>query len=72
MTRSPVSRYRHIPTENIKFTKFLDLLFKSKMGRDDIKEEIAKYVQALETNYTESIKELRLGVEREKNRARKV
>lgn len=40
MTRSPVSKYRHIQTENIKFTKFLDLLFKSKMTKDDIKEEI--------------------------------
>lgn len=44
MTRSPTSKYRHIMTENIKFTKFLDLLFKSKMTKDDIKDEIAKYV----------------------------
>jgi hypothetical protein len=44
MTRSPVSRYRHIPTENIKFSKFLELIFKSKMGKDDIKDEIGKYV----------------------------
>ena len=60
MTRSPVSRYRHIPTENIKFSKFLELLFKSKMSKDDIKEEIGKYVQVLETNYNDSIKELKL------------
>jgi hypothetical protein len=59
-TRSPVSRYRHIPTENIKFSKFLELIFKSKMGVDDIKEEIGKYVQALETNYNDSIKELKV------------
>ena len=72
MTRSPVSRYRHIPTENIKFQKFLDLLFKSKMQKDDIKEEIGKYVQALETSYNETIKDLKLIVEREKNKARKV
>ena len=44
MTRSPISKYRHIQTENLKFTKFLDLLFKSKMTKDDIKDEIAKYV----------------------------
>jgi len=44
MTRSPVSQYRHIQTENLKFTKLLDLLFKSKMSKEDIKEEIAKYV----------------------------
>lgn len=31
MTRSPASKYRHIATENIKFSKFLELIFKSKM-----------------------------------------
>jgi len=56
---SPVSHYRFLPTENAKFSKFLELIFNSKMQRDDIREEISKYVQALETNYTETIKELR-------------
>lgn len=41
------------------------------MTRDDIKDEIGKYVQALETNYTEVIKELKMQIEREKNRLRK-
>jgi hypothetical protein len=71
MTRSPISKYRHIPTENIKFSKFLELLFKSKMTKDDIREEIAKYVQVLETNYNDTIKELRLQFERERNKLRK-
>ena len=71
MTRSPVSQYRHIQTENLKFSKFLELLFKSKMTKDDIREEISKYVQALETNYNDSIKELKLQIERERNRVRK-
>jgi hypothetical protein len=44
MTRSPMSRYRHIPTENMKFSKFLEIIFKSKMAKDDIREEILKYV----------------------------
>eukprot|EP00347_Sterkiella_histriomuscorum_P023615 403333985 len=70
MTRSPISKYRHIQTENLKFTKFLDLLFKSKMTKDDIKDEIAKYVQALETNYNDTIKELKIQIEREKNKLR--
>jgi hypothetical protein len=39
-SRSPVSHYRFIPTENAKFAKFLDLIFKSKMSKDDIREEI--------------------------------
>lgn len=34
--RSPVSRYRFIPTDNAKFGKFLELVFKSKMNKDDI------------------------------------
>ncbi|CDW75865.1 UNKNOWN [Stylonychia lemnae] len=71
MTRSPISKYRHIQTENIKFSKFLDLLFKSKMTKDDIKDEIAKYVQALETNYNDTIKEMRMQIEREKNKLRR-
>jgi hypothetical protein len=58
-SKSPVSHYRFLPTENAKFSKFLELIFNSKMQRDDIREEISKYVQALETNYTETIKELR-------------
>ena len=31
MTRSPLSRYRNIPTKNVKFEKFIELIFKSKM-----------------------------------------
>ena len=66
-----MSRYRHIQTENIKFSKFLELIFKSKMTKEDIKEEITKYVQALETNYTDTIKDIKNQTEREKNKVRK-
>ena len=52
------SRYRNIPTENIKFQQFVDLLFDSNMNKDDMKFEILNYTQALETNYTETIKNL--------------
>ena len=41
------------------------------MSKDDIRDEIAKYVQVLETNYNDNIKELRLQIEREKNKFRK-
>jgi hypothetical protein len=37
------------------------------MTKDDIKEEIAKYVQALETNYNDTIRELKMQVERIKS-----
>lgn len=57
-TNSPQSRYRYIQTENVKFEKFMELISKSKMKPGDIKEEIVKYVQSLETNYTNTIKEL--------------
>jgi serine phosphatase RsbU (regulator of sigma subunit) len=33
---------------------------------------VVKYVQALETNYTETIKDLKMLVEKERNRKRKI
>ena len=72
MTRSPMSRYHHIPTENMKFGKFVDLLFESKMSKDGIKSELINYVKALETNYTDHIQELKTVVDKEKGRMRKV
>lgn len=61
-----------MPTENAKFTKFLDLILSSKMSKDDVKEEIIKYVQALETNYTETFKELRNHLDKERLKSKKV
>ena len=55
-----------IPTENLKFNKFMDLLFNSKMGKDDMKDEIVKYVQLLETNYNQTVRDLKNTLEREK------
>jgi hypothetical protein len=72
MTRSPMSRYRHIPTQNLKFSNFLDVIFKSKMDKEDVKGEINKYVEALETNYTDAIRDLKNVVEKEKTKFRKV
>lgn len=31
------SRYKNIPTDNIKFQQFIDLLFESKMSKEDMK-----------------------------------
>jgi hypothetical protein len=42
------------------------------MSKDDIKEEIIKYVQALETNYTETFKELRSQLDKERLKSKKV
>jgi hypothetical protein len=36
------------------------------MDKEDIQHEIMKYVQSLETNYTESIRDLKQLIEKEK------
>ena len=50
-----VSRYKNIPTSNVKFEQFVDLLFDSKMNREDMKAELVGYAQQLETNYNTTI-----------------
>jgi hypothetical protein len=54
---SPESRYKHIPTENLKFQRFIDLIYQSKMDSEQIQNEIIMYVQALETNYNDTIRD---------------
>ena len=61
-----------MPTENLKFTKFIDLIFKSKMEKEHIKSEIVKYVTALETNYNETIRELKDLLGKEKTKSKKL
>jgi predicted transcriptional regulator len=60
-----------IPTENLKFNKFMDLLFNSKMEKTDMKDEITKYVQLLETNYNQTVRDLKNTLDREKNKVKK-
>ena len=54
------SRYRPgmIPTENLKFSQFLDIIYNSKLTAEEMKQETRDYVQILETNYTDKIREL--------------
>ena len=54
-----------------KFQKFIDLIFKSRMPTDDVKDEIIKYVQALETSYTDAIRDLKAIIDKEKKQAKK-
>lgn len=74
-TRSQIQsqggNYRQMPTKNLKFEKFVELMFQSGMDALQIQTEVVKYVQALETNYTETIKDLKMLVEKERNRKRK-
>ena len=65
------SRYKRIPSENIKFQQFIDLIFESKMPKEGIKFEILSFVQALETNLNEAIRDERLRCERIKKELRK-
>ena len=57
-----------IPTENLKFNQFLEILFNSQMTQQEIKNETKDYVQVLETNYTDKIRDLRTQIDRMKKR----
>lgn len=59
MASPTVSRYANIATENLKFKIFAQALFSSKMTLEDMREEMKAYVSVLETNYTDTIRELR-------------
>ena len=59
-----ISRLTRIPTENIKFEQFIDLLFSTKLSLEDLKNEIKAYVSVLETNYNETIKVLKIKIEK--------
>ena len=68
---SPQSRYKNIPSENLKFQRFIDLIYKSQMNSEEIQNEIIMYVQALETNYNDTIRDLRLMLDKEKSKAKR-
>ena len=42
------------------------------MSREEIRDEVSKYVQALETNYNDTIRDLKQNIEREKHKVRRV
>jgi hypothetical protein len=54
---SKVSRYRQgaIPTANLRFDQFLDIVFGTKMTRDEVRTEVQEYVRHLETTYNQKI-----------------
>ena len=60
------SRYAQglIPTENLKFGQFLDIIFGTNMQPYEIKAEVTDYMTVLETNYNEKIKTVRQEVTR--------
>jgi hypothetical protein len=56
----------------MKFEQFINDVFKSKMGANEVKDHIVKYVQAIETNYMElvrSFKDELQKVDRDKKKA---
>lgn len=64
--RRQASKYRDIPTDNVKFQRFVDLLFDSGMPKDDVKDEIKQYVKALESGYMERIDEMKKKCEKDR------
>lgn len=50
----------------------MELIFRSKMEKDQIKDEIVKYVTAVETNYNETIRELQENLAKEKKMVKRV
>lgn len=64
------SRYRQgtIPTSNLRFEQFCDIVFGSKMTKEEIRREVQEYVQVLETNYAQKIDQLKLDLTRERHR----
>lgn len=65
------SRYHQIQTENMKFQEFIDMIFDAHMPKVEMKSEIVSYVQALETNYNETIKGEKIKVEKLRKDMRK-
>ena len=62
------SRYKQgtIPTDNLKFSQFLEILFTSGMTKAEIQTETQGYVQVLETNYTDKIRDCKIELEKMK------
>ena len=58
------SRVSRIPTENLKFDRFIEILFAARVDQEEMKSEIKSYVQALETNYNDAIKALKIKLEK--------
>ena len=48
------------------------MIFKSKMDKNSVKQEIGSYVTALETNYNDVIRELKILIEKEKQKIKKI
>lgn len=44
-----------IPTENLKFNQFVQVVFNSQMSTEEMKGEIINFVLNLETQYTDKI-----------------
>ena len=67
-SKAPHTLYHNIPTQNIRFEKFIKTLFASPMSKEDIADEIILYQQAMESSYNEKARVMREKVDREKKR----
>ena len=65
-TASPYERYRAMGAQTVKFPRFLDVLFESKMSNKELQQEIRGFVQARETAYCNKLQEMRKEIDLEK------
>ena len=65
-TVSPYERYRSMGAQSVQFSRFLDVLFGSKMNNSELQQEIKGFVQARETAYCNKLQELRKEIDQEK------
>lgn len=61
-----VSSYRQgtMQADNSKFDQFLTILLQSKLKREEVKLDILRYVQTMETNYTDRVTHLQKSLEK--------
>lgn len=59
-------------TQNVKYEAFLETLFSSNLSEEKKKEELKKYMQAVETRFTNICKDLRFKLDREHKKRIKV
>lgn len=66
--KSPLSNYANIPTQNIKYEAFIDMLFSANYDDEKKKKELKLYMKAVETRFNSICTELRQQVGRERKR----
>lgn len=67
-SKSPISQYRFIPTQNIKYEAYLETLFDSNYTDKRKKKELILYMQSVETRFNNMCKRMRSKLDQEKRK----